>query len=754
MRDDFSQSVKRTLAFRVASCCSNPNCRVRTSGPSLDPAGYINVGVAAHIAAASRGGPRYDEGQSLAARSAAANGIWLCQTCAKLVDSDEVQYTVKLLQQWKHDAESAAQPGSDDWPAGDDADDDLVVLGAAEERGLLAYANLTIEHIGRERELDVLHQFLVDPAAFRWWLWTGPAGMGKSRLALELCRRVPANWDAGFLDEISQDRILDRPFAKPTLIVVDYAAQRGPWLSDALLRLSRRNVGKPPVRMLILERQAEGDWWDTVQRCYRYTESREIASTSYAYYKNLTGLNDDETTHVIEGVAASLGRAVSNADVEDIVNHAKAIDGRGRPLLAIIAALDWLEGPGLPESRDHVLKEILIRTEVQLLHTIGTPSVARKAKNLLCYSTAVGGFTFGAFVRERGSDELLSRLLPEPFSDLGTISPATLLTGMEPDLLGELFVLERLNREEPEPAATKELLQAAWRAHPEAYCAFVERAAADHQEHPRLNDLLDQDLAPTSDKERWAELAASVLTHVRRSDHPAILYVLQRLSQLTETHCTDKVRIALATAHLRVGNIALLRNNDPRRAIDSFSFALSIAEPEWTVRANILNNRGIAYLELGNTAEGCGDYTTVIEAAWASDEARACSLNNRADVYDRENQPELAIADRSAVIALKETTYNRRFIAHHRRSGTLWKIGQKEAALADIEAILATSDIAMEQKMFALLLKARFLNELGDSDGAVECVTTVLASHRNFDEVASAARDLDRELRGARLSAP
>jgi hypothetical protein len=60
MRDDFSEDIKRALAARVANQCSNPDCRAVTSGPQTDPSKAVNVGVAAHITAASPGGPRHD----------------------------------------------------------------------------------------------------------------------------------------------------------------------------------------------------------------------------------------------------------------------------------------------------------------------------------------------------------------------------------------------------------------------------------------------------------------------------------------------------------------------------------------------------------------------------------------------------------------------------------------------------------------------------------------------------------------------
>jgi hypothetical protein len=110
MRDDFIEEVKRTLAARVGNRCSNPNCHALTSGPQDDPAKALNVGVAAHITAAAQGGPRYDSLLTSEERCHPDNGIWLCQTCAKLVDNDTSQFPVDLLRAWKtiaeHDARS------------------------------------------------------------------------------------------------------------------------------------------------------------------------------------------------------------------------------------------------------------------------------------------------------------------------------------------------------------------------------------------------------------------------------------------------------------------------------------------------------------------------------------------------------------------------------------------------------------------------------------------------------------------------
>lgn len=101
MRDDFSPAVKELLAKRVGYRCSNPDCRQPTTGPQVDPAKTVNVGVASHITAASADGPRYDSGLSPEQRRSSDNGIWLCQKCGKLVDNDPVRYPVDKVLEWK-----------------------------------------------------------------------------------------------------------------------------------------------------------------------------------------------------------------------------------------------------------------------------------------------------------------------------------------------------------------------------------------------------------------------------------------------------------------------------------------------------------------------------------------------------------------------------------------------------------------------------------------------------------------------------
>jgi hypothetical protein len=100
MRDDFKQAEVTKLARQSGYICSNPSCRRTTVGPDGD-GGSASIGVAAHITAASAGGPRFDPTMTPEQRSSVENGIWLCQSCSRLIDADIPSHSADTLVEWK-----------------------------------------------------------------------------------------------------------------------------------------------------------------------------------------------------------------------------------------------------------------------------------------------------------------------------------------------------------------------------------------------------------------------------------------------------------------------------------------------------------------------------------------------------------------------------------------------------------------------------------------------------------------------------
>lgn len=109
MRDEFAGLTKTVLAQRVGTLCSNPDCSRATFGPNMAGGKRSCIGVAAHITAAQPGGPRFDSTLSQEKRGSIENGIWLCQSCARLIDMDPDRYPVHVLRHWKKQAEDRAR---------------------------------------------------------------------------------------------------------------------------------------------------------------------------------------------------------------------------------------------------------------------------------------------------------------------------------------------------------------------------------------------------------------------------------------------------------------------------------------------------------------------------------------------------------------------------------------------------------------------------------------------------------------------
>jgi hypothetical protein len=103
--NDFPELVRQRLAERAAYLCSRPDCRRLTIGPHTEPDKSRSTGVAAHICAAASGGPRSDLTMTSRQIKAISNGIWLCQQCSRLVDTDWKDWPREQFYRWREQHE-------------------------------------------------------------------------------------------------------------------------------------------------------------------------------------------------------------------------------------------------------------------------------------------------------------------------------------------------------------------------------------------------------------------------------------------------------------------------------------------------------------------------------------------------------------------------------------------------------------------------------------------------------------------------
>ncbi|OOC00630.1 hypothetical protein B0293_42015 [Amycolatopsis azurea DSM 43854] len=619
---------------------------------------------------------------------------------------------------------------------------DLAIPALDTPESLLSFANTAVDCVGRTAELAELKRFITAEWSFSWWVWTGPAGIGKSRLAVELCRYASTReWHAGFLRETDQDEFGHFQAQRPTLLVIDYAAQRSRWLSDALVLLSRQHQVFP-VRVLILERDTSGEWWSVTRRVNRLEESCGVTAAMYAEPRPMSGLDRPNARALVKNMIARLAAApLTTGQVEQVVDRAEAMDPALRPLFVQVSTIDRLSPGEERPNRDYSLRRIVARSTAWLESQVATPQSAMLAHNLRFLATTLGGMTITDYESLHPLPDTLTDLLPGVFQRLGSsVAVDDLVDGVRPDIIGELFVLDRFGAEPTVALASARMVGYAARKWPDSYRGFVERLVADHADHERLLDLLEA----SGDGESAlsdAELAVSVIQLLGRSDHPVIRWIFDRLDAAIEEGLVEGRCRLITTARFKVANLVRLED-DALRARDLYSEALADCDPEWPEYYSLLNNRGITLCTLQCEDLATTDFSTIIGSPSAPAEVRACALNNRADILDTRGDLDGAIADRSSVLELPGTSYDRRYIALFRRALARRKQGISNEAHDDVNRILGTADIAVEQKMQALLLRAQWAFDDGNPARAQADLDEIAASYRNFESVEKKAQEL------------
>ncbi|MDQ6706577.1 MAG: ATP-binding protein [Acidobacteriota bacterium] len=130
-------------------------------------------------------------------------------------------------------------------------------LDLTRELDILRAENRAIPVVGREPDLADLHTWATSPAPISVRILTGPAGSGKTRLAIQFLEELNgADWHAGFLREANLSGLTQRDWDRPTLAVVDYAAAAAQPLKLWLAHLADQSPTQL-LRVLLLEREAD-----------------------------------------------------------------------------------------------------------------------------------------------------------------------------------------------------------------------------------------------------------------------------------------------------------------------------------------------------------------------------------------------------------------------------------------------------------------------------------------------------------------
>lgn len=287
-------------------------------------------------------------------------------------------------------------------------------------------------------------------------LLTGDGGIGKTRLALEMCKRLLKDgWTTGFLKNDFHARSVQN-FARellqirqPILLVIDYAETRTAELLELLIAVSSQRFEKP-IRILLLARSS-GEWWAQLPtydiRCEALLEG---SATTGPY--SLPSLYEQvsERKRAFDQALAAFAEAL-NVTPPCIQPDLSAEQYKSPLFLQMAALLNLL---GEHTNNAESLPQSLVRHEqrywrkLTAKHAQPGIELSNDSENslLMSLATLIGGSPTSKaiepiWVAAEGRGHYLKPL----FASLSQFYPGRQgLAGLQPDLLGEALVSRQI----------------------------------------------------------------------------------------------------------------------------------------------------------------------------------------------------------------------------------------------------------------------------------------------------------------------
>jgi nucleoside phosphorylase/tetratricopeptide (TPR) repeat protein len=628
-------------------------------------------------------------------------------------------------------------------------DDSILAPGTEDLRRLASPANLlnachqVVPFHGRKELLDELRRWCEGDERVRARLIHAAGGMGKTRLAIELCKQMrEAGWRAGFVreDKTVADLLESH---RPVLAVLDYAESR-PDLRDVLAGAAGRR-GKKAMRVVLLSRNADA-WWTEVLRSNATIKTMLSEEEPLA----LPSATPDREAVFREAVTAFAGKAyegplpsLEHPRYERVlyVHTAALATAQERPV-HVDALMD--------DTLDH--EEHFWREQLPDRGRIQERKAVDKMRLAVAALTLKGGARDKAEAEHIVGDEDMVTLLRDLYP--GRVGQRY-VGGLEPDLLGEALVWRALSQD---AAAAGPYLDRVFEgADSQAVRTGFTVLGRLSEVHEEAAAWIARVLAPDV-AWRALEAFAAAKTVGERTAHAALGMELARALEREGTvELAERLELELPRADQTVSLLEVGRWVLTKRLA---GLPEGSAQEE---RARILNNLGNWQSALGQREAALASTQEAIDIRRKLAQARpeaflpklAMSLTNLGNSQSALGQREAALASTQEAVDLRRKLVQARPEAFLPNLATsLTNLGAHQSALGQREEALASTQEAVD--LYSKLAQARpetflpalalSLNNLGNMQSALGQRKAALASSQE-------AVDIRRKLAQARPEA-
>lgn len=356
------------------------------------------------------------------------------------------------------------------------------VLTASKNR--FRYNSDSAAFAGRNQELDLLTRMCEAEESFLYVGIAGAGGIGKSRLAYELCRKMkergwlvfsPMHYGA------NRERIRKalEESREPVLVCLDYVKQDMDSLAalfQSILESPYERTGR--IRFVLIERRADDLRFEDPEitwHCY----APEGADFLQDGVLEMQPLQEEDLRKIVADYihGQEPAAAFTRSDEDLIIRTLQAVDpAYRRPLYALFTADAWLNGENLRDwDRDDALG-YHVRRELKLLGSIIRDPAYRlnkpeqagcKAAVLFLYvlATYLGGCELQAVPGAVQADAMLAEtkkrcpecqpaIVEDMLREAGILTADGVLRGLTPDLAGEYLCIDYFNHLEPEKVSS------------------------------------------------------------------------------------------------------------------------------------------------------------------------------------------------------------------------------------------------------------------------------------------------------------